>query len=367
MFLDSWWNWSPLSWYMTGPLLAAFAIFAMGISDEIFHRWRQRRAQRLGEWHMVEKLVEERALSEREARFLRVFLKNHSSKRPLLAVTDRERFNACVERDMTDSALMLDVASLREHGEMLRAIRKAFSLDFFPIGQPIYSTRELCPPQSVWLAELDSTVDRWVRASTVSVDEAFLYVQPLDVPQGFRPRPGLALQARLWREEDARYLFTTAIAEIENTPFCWLLPHAHDLKRVQARAHFRVPMDRQTLVGLVPAPPAGIPVDTSKRVPVAEISGRLTSLSAGGFAVEVEQPVSNMVHIRVPIDVRDGGPVFAVTGRIVGISEESGRRYLLRASFVDLAEKHRERIAHFVFESQKRHPKPRAAAPERTE
>jgi len=352
---------------MTGPLMAVFAIFAVGICDELFHRWRQRRIQRATQWRAVERLIEEKALPEREARFLRAFLKNYAAKQPLPAVTEREPFNACVERDMTDAAALLDEAALREHGELLRSIRSALMLDYFPIGQPIHSTRELTPPQQIFVAPANETGDRWARVRIAAVDEAFLYAHPLELPHGFLPRTGLRLQARLWREEDARYLFTSEIAEIEERPARWIVPHAHDLRRVQARAHFRVRLARDTWVGLVPAPPRSGAADLSRRAPVAEISARLTSLSAGGFAVLVDQPVSEMVHLRIPIDVEDGGEIFEGTGRIVGASPAGGQTYLVRATFVDLDEKQRERIAHFVFVRQKKPQTWGGDHPERTE
>lgn len=352
---------------MTGPLLAVFAIFAVGISDELLHRWRQRRSQQAAEWHAVERLIEEKAFPEREARFLRVFLQNYAEKRPLPAVTDREQFNVCVERDMANASAVLGHAALREHGEILRFIRSALRLDYFPIGQPIYSTRELTPPQQLWLAKSEETADRWVRASIAAVDEAFLYVHPLELPHGFRPATGLRLQARLWREEDARYLFSSEIAEIEERPSRWILPHAHDLRRVQARAHFRVQLARDIRLGFVPAPPPGGAAGLSQRPAVAQVAARLTNLSAGGFAVVVDQPVSEMVHLRIPVDLKDDGAFFEGTGRIVGISPLDGRSYLVRAAFVDLDEKHRERIAHFVFERQKMRQTWRLDRPKKTE
>ncbi len=350
-FFEGLWSWLPSSRLIWGTVLAACALVLVAVSDELLHRRRKRRQALASAWQAVEQLIESKSMPERESRFLRVFLKNYAPAAPYRAITERALFNACVELDIADTARLRNPETLREHGTVLRAIRRALGLDFCPIGQPIHSTRELSRGQPLWVSPAGKQDGPWARASITGIDEAFLQVRPSERKRGLEAKAGLMLQCRLWREEDARYLFTSTIDSIEGAPEVWKMRHSGGLKRVQARSHYRIRLDRDIVAGLVPAPLPGSDADIAQRKPVAEIPARLLSLSAGGFALMVQQPVSDMVLVRISIGIGAGRPVEG-TGRVVGVSPVDNG-YLVRTSFTELDVSSRERIARFVFQQQK--------------
>jgi len=84
---------------------------------------------------------------------------------------------------------------------------------------------------------------------------------------------------------------------------------------------------------------------------VTRMRGRITSLSAGGCAVVLKQPVARQVMLRLGIEM-PGGKTLETEADIVASSAISGGRYLLRLQFVGLSDEERDLIARYVLQKQ---------------
>jgi hypothetical protein len=87
--------------------------------------------------------------------------------------------------------------------------------------------------------------------------------------------------------------------------------------------------------------------DLTSRPSVTKIRGRITNLSAGGFAAVVHQPVSKQVYLRTTLDLEESEPL-TVVSKIVAVLDMPAGRHLLRTQFVGLAPDDREKIVKHV-------------------
>jgi c-di-GMP-binding flagellar brake protein YcgR len=95
-------------------------------------------------------------------------------------------------------------------------------------------------------------------------------------------------------------------------------------------------------------PPPGGDVDKLPKQPVtARLRGRITSLSAGGFAMVLQQPVPAFVFLRVHLELRDTPPL-DIDAKIVGTTLLGGGRTLVRGSFVHINDEDRDKLVRFV-------------------
>jgi c-di-GMP-binding flagellar brake protein YcgR len=155
----------------------------------------------------------------------------------------------------------------------------------------------------------------------------------------------------MWREDDAVYRWQARLDRIEEKPPGWAFDHAHGLEREQKREHFRVRFDETIDIELVPAP-ADDNFEGVDAVPsVARLRGRVTSLSGGGVAVEVNQALPRQVCLRMTLPLRRIGEARA-EARVVGSTLLNGGRMAVRAEFVHLEEGAEDRIAKYVLERQ---------------
>ncbi len=328
------------------------ALLGGAILIEVLRRRRERRLRLDAEWRTVQKIAKEKDLGKKERALLDAFLTQSSADAPLRAITLRQSFDQCVEREIQALAALKDGPRLDEHGAVLRDIRIKLGLDYIPFGQRIHSTRELYRAQPLWAATSGETAPNWERMSVVAVDEAHFYLVPHN-PKDHPPfRPGQELRCRMWREEDARYVYNATVERVEDDPATWVMAHTNDLQRMQSRAHFRIRYEAPANVGILNAPRDGDLSDVDKREVVTRLRGQFTSLSGGGFAVVVPQPVPKQILLRTTIDLGAGGEPLEVTGRLVGAVSLSSGRYLVRAAFAAMSDATREQISHYVFQQQ---------------
>ncbi len=332
-------------------LLGLFITVAVVI--EIIRRAADRRKRLRTEWASIQEIAKERQLSDDEWRFLRSFIHRHSSHEPLRAVTVRQHFDECVDAEM--HVLEHHPNEYEKTAVVLRDIRERLVLDYVPVGQRIHSTRELHSGQSIWLAPDSDMVRNWTHGNVVSVDEGhFVVTLQSAAKNSFNPAPGELVRCRLWREEDARYVFSTRLDRVEREPWLWILHHTSALERMQSRAFYRVRHDQSTSVGILDAPLDENVEDVSGRHIVTKFRGRLTSLSAGGFALVVPQAIPKQVLLRVVLEIPDVQPL-EVDARVIAASPISGGRYLVRGAYLGVSEEVRDIIARYVLRRQQMH------------
>ncbi|MBI2433096.1 MAG: PilZ domain-containing protein [Candidatus Hydrogenedentes bacterium] len=329
-------------------------LVAIALGLEWFRRRRDRKLRLDAEWRVARQIAEERELSGPEWKLLEGAIRRYQSESPHRAVTMRQYFDQIVDRDLEAVEQLRDPAVLEQRGVLLRDIRNRLGLAYIPLGQRIKSTRELYLDQVMWAGQ-DKDTSEWHRMKITNIDEAHFHAAPTGAQRTPPFKPGDTIIFRLWREEDARYEFQARLLRIEAEPHTYIFRHTRDLTRLQAREHFRVSFDQPVNVGIVNAPLNGDMHDVEKRQIVTRLRGRVTSLSAGGLAVLVQQPVPRQVLLRIPLDLDNGKPPLELTARLVDTHSLAGGQFLLRGAFVNLGEDDEEQITHFVFRKQQHH------------
>lgn len=331
----------------------AIGLIGLAVSADIYRRSKIRQARLRQQWRAVHDILRDRNITGDEAARLEHMLKRHTAREPLKAVTTREGFGELIQREMRVRAKD-DPHNFEQLGIRLRAIRTELGLDYVPAGQSLYSTRELHDGQWMSIAPLDDGQQpRWTRVMIQHVNEAFFYVDMRDSPASTAPNfePGQPIRCRLWREEDARYLFETTVAAYDAPPPTWRLHHTDELSRTQNRAHFRVRHNQAVVAGVLNAPRDKDNTDLKNRAVVTRIPGRITSLSAGGCAIVFKQAVARHVLLRVPLEIAGKQPL-DVELEIVATASISGGRYLVRGKFLGLSDETHDRIARYVHYKQ---------------
>lgn len=343
----------PATLAILGALLAALIVG--GIAFVIVRRIRINRAQRHRQSRAIENMLKEHGFDPNTAETIREFLRRNAPNDAVTALTTREGFENCVESEMNALIKTGDQKLIEKAGSVLRLVRSELGLEHVPTGQRIISTRELHHSQWVDLASADGATPTWSRCMIEDVDEAFMFVT-------FRgesdPRPpkfsaGDAVRCRLWRDEDARYFFRTVVAVDESPPPSWRLLHTHAMDRQQERAHYRLRHEQDVMIGVMPLPADGGVIPPGAR-PATRMRGRVTSLSAGGCALVVNQPVSKQVILRVPFEIPGRDTPLEADVSIITTTTISGGRVLVRGSFVSLDATTRDQIAKYVLRRQQR-------------
>ena len=334
-------------------ILVGLAFLLLAVLIELLRRGRERRRQLDWEWRAVAQLVQERGFSEEERAFLRVFLQNHAPKSPHHAVTEQHRFNQCVDADMQAISLLGDQKALEERGSLLRDIRCRLGLDQVPLGLRIQGTRELFRGQPIFVQLEDGEDKMWTRAVVVKVTEAVFHLASHTSNTFPRVKKGARIRCRMWREEDARYLFTVTLIRAEADPETWVIQHTTQLERKQSRAHFRIHYEQDANVEVFNASrdSEGQQVDTNERI--TQFQAHITSLSGGGIAMITPQAVPRQVVLRLTLTLGPDEEMWeTVMGVVVGSQELPREKWLLRIAFTGIDEEMRERISQYVFRQQ---------------
>lgn len=336
-------------------LVAALFLGLLGAGVWVDSRRRKQKTRRRvhSEIESMMEIIRERNFSEEEIKILVGLVKHRAPLHPLRAITTRHEYDRCVDEEMALLEKKNDPGEFERIGLLLRDIRGILSLDYIPFGQRIHSTREIHTGQFVSVAKADEATPKWMRMIVDEVDEAYFTLAPRAKAGDSFPviGEGDMLRCRMWRDDDARYVFTTEIISAESGPLSWRATHTRDLKRVQARSHFRIRHDQTSTIAILNGSVDGNMENVSNRHAVTKMRGRITSISAGGCALVIQQPVSKQVLLRISLDLPGGDPV-PLEARIVATAPISGGRHLVRASFVGLDDTRRDRVAKYVLHRQ---------------
>ncbi len=329
-------------------------LIIIGFSVERFRQRKRIAKQREAEWNTVERIIRDKELTPEEQKALRTLIQQYSPLEPLQAVTVRQHFDECVQKMMSDLAASKDRQAYAETGALLRDVRVALALDYVPFGQRIQSTRELSGGQLIALALASDTTPRWHAGRVDTLDEAYLYITLDDVNARSLNefQPGTEVRARLWREDDARYVFTIVCAGSRAEPPALTFLHSTKLDRLQSRHDYRIRHEQTTSIGVISKPlEEQDPERLAERPLVTKLRGRITNLSAGGCALVVQQPVPVQVLLRIVIELDDLEP-FDVFARVVSTSPISGGRSFVRVSFMSIDDETRDKIARYIIRRQ---------------
>lgn len=337
-------------------LLAAVVIVTLLGSAILIEVLRQRRRRKMivsAEWRQVDEILREKKLSAEQRAQLTELIQRWTPRHPLRTATLRSEFDHCIRQEMARLERAGGADAKDAAGHTLRDIRQALGLDYIPIGQPIHSTRELYEGQQLWMAPDVSGAPRWFQATVSAVDEARFFVTPRGGSAGPAGAlsPGNALRCRMWREEDARYVFTVRLQGFDENPLTLHFRHANDMKRLQSRAHFRVHHAQATSVGVFRLAVNDDLRNLNQRPIDLRLRGQISNISEGGLALILQRPLPVDNALRITIELPGDKP-FTAFARIVATHDMPGGRYLIRCAFIGLSDEHRARIGHFVMHRQ---------------
>ncbi len=322
------------------------------ISLEMLRQSIAQRRRIRGFWRSAEDIAKDKDLSDREWRELRTLIRHRAPKDPLRIIAERFPFDTAIGEELGELLRQGKKERYKELGVILRDVRGRLAHDYIPLGQRIHSTRELFNNQRIWIADAAESPLNWVEMKTLAVDEAFLTLGRADgSTESPALRPGTVVHSRMWRDDDARYLFDLkcdgAHPDLPGLNFL----HDSGLERVQARQYFRVRHDQTADLGVINQPVDGATddeeMDLLSRKVVTKIRGRITNVSAGGFAAVVHQPVSKQVFLKATLDLEESEPL-TVIAKIIAIIDMAAGRHLLRTQFVGLGSDDREKVAKHV-------------------
>ena len=165
---------------------------------------------------------------------------------------------------------------------------------------------------------------------------------------------GERFRMRLWRADDARYEFTAPIVALEKEPPALVFSHVFATRRIQNRAHFRVPFHRAAHIDFYSVPEHEEQAALAwiyAHEPLISLHGTFTNLSAGGFAAVMPQAPPPKAYARVRLALDDA--VLDMAARVVGTVPLSDRRCLIRVAFHELTEEQEEAVSQYVFRRQR--------------
>jgi c-di-GMP-binding flagellar brake protein YcgR len=339
----------PSTTTITLIVLSFVGLFGVAVFAELWRQRAGRRATIAAEWRSIRQIAAEKGLNERELGFLRKLIRRWAPEEPLRAATVRLQFENCVNAEMERLAGEGDAKVFEATGITLRDIRQQLALDFVPLGQQIHSTRDLLPGQIIEMASADDPKAPLVNFMVELVDEAYLRLRPR-LEDDVKPPSwsvGQGVQCRMWREEDARYLYTLTLDRLTEQPDLWLFQHTADFERRQAREHFRIRHEESINVAVINAPKDGNYENIAQRQPSTHLRGRVTSLSAGGLAVLLNQDVSRQVVLRFDLALPSVEEI-QIHGEIISTHAISGGRYFVRVQFIAHDEEQADHIAKYV-------------------
>jgi len=332
------------------------ALLAVAVVFEFVRQRRVSRSRVRGLWGTVEDIAREKELTDDEHKVLSELLRRWSPEEPHRAATVHEYFDECVEAEMNGVRARGDIKEFERLGVVLRDVRSRLALDMTPIGQRIFSTRQLYSPQEVWFVDAAESPPRWKRGLVQSVNEAYFTVGMAVDVEPPRYTPGRDVRFRLYRDDDARYTYTTQFVRREAEPPGLTFEHTSVLDRIQSREHYRVRHEQSANIGILDGSLDANVTDSASRKIVTRLRGKIVNISAGGIAVVVPQPVPSQVMMRVGVDLpMERTVAFEVDARIVAINPLPAGRYLLRAAFVRVTDEDREAIARYVMHKQQQY------------
>ena len=300
----------------------------------------------------IDEIFEDKKLSDEEKELMHDILHHHAYENPLRAVTTRDGFGECVEKEIERLIREGAPGEFQRTGVKLRDIRVTLGLDYVPIGKPIFSTRELHVGQIMSIEDNNDNAKRKHRMVITNIDEAFLYISPEKrlAPSTFKD--GSTISCDLWRDEDGRYTFDARIVYFGTEQGEWRISHPPGrLQRLQSRKYFRMRFDQNVDVGLLNASIHDDDTFLRQRKAVTQIRGKITSLSAGGCAIVFQQPIAKNVMLRIELEIEDH-PVITAEAKIIAANNISGGRTLVRTRFVNIDDPSRDVISRHLLKKQ---------------
>ena len=327
-------------------------LFMLAVLIELNRRRREKSKRRIASWAAAKQLLLDKNIPTDGIDIFLSLLHKYTSNAPLQVLHHHRQYEEFVDSVMPEQPEAFDFIELDTLGELLRLVRSSLGLDFIPTGQRIYSTRELHPGQHIAMLPLSQEQSGWGTCKISAINDAFFHVvveARVDLGKlSNLKRIGFSL----WREDDARYTFSTSIANFQQSSGELILHHSNDLDRIQSRAHFRIRYRKEINIEVLSVQDSTSFAALISSKVVRECNGEMYSLSAGGISFVIEQQLDpgNMIRIHLPL-LEDANPL-SLEARVVGSSEMGTSRSLIRCAFVGISDNAQETISQFVLQRQ---------------
>lgn len=337
---------------LAGVVLVLLSLFFLLFGNAAIRQFTRNKNRERVQSRAIEDIYEDKKLSNEEIQLMDSILDRHVPDNPLRSITTRDGFGECVRREIDRVNDFGAPGELQKLGVKLRDIRTALNLDYVPIGKPIYSTRELHVGQVISITPKEEGNPKKIRMELRNIDEAYLYVSPEKRGPQLKFVDGTQVECELWRDEDGRYTFNSRIVYYGTEHAEWRLIHnTAKMTRTQDREHFRMTFEQTTTVGILNASKDEDITYLQQRRAVAQLRGKITSLSAGGCAIVFQQPIAKNVLLRIEVELPDHPPL-SVVAKIVATNNISGGRCLIRTRFLDIADEDRDLISRQLLKRQ---------------
>lgn len=332
----------------TTLVLLVFAVLCIGIiSLFALYLWRKRSRRLQLEARFV-MLGAEKGLNETQILYLIQLAWQKRMKNPQLLLNSPYAFDRIAGSRAGELVDAPDQSELMEIGE----IRSNLGFDRLPTDQPLRTTRQLETGLTIMVwQEADEDFYPWI---LVGRDERQLTIVPLfrqDYDRFLGLEPGELLLARIWREEDTEYRFSSEILEIDSASLVTNLRHAESLERLQQRDFYRLNIQFDIAFILRGATTAADDQEQRQDEFADQvITGHVLNLSAGGLCAIVDQPVPTAYMLQIDSSCTQPFPLAGICCEVMqGTAVDSTDPLLLR--FDQLApERERElvrRIYHY--------------------
>lgn len=326
-------------------LFLALLVLALMFRDRWEHRISKRRRIAAARRTFIA-LARERGLNAEEMRLFAHHFKEEGQEHDPSVLQYNGDFDRFADY-LLKSAPPADIPRLNAG---LSRIRNKLGFRPPPVGLPLSSTRELSPPQTVYLV---FPGDYFLEGRVEEVDEIGLWVcLRAGLPAGPRLQAGVPIQIYFNRAGDARYSDSSRVVKVlsDDEGVHLELEHGSHLRRDQRRRDFRVE-DHRT-IGLWVMDGYLEQAEDPLRLLANRLPERvqLVDISGGGASVIFEQelPINQRLFLNLDPARTYGLPI--VQGTTIRVQPRGkSRRWGMSVRFEDLRPSERQKLVRYVF------------------
>lgn len=298
----------------------------------ILYYWLRKRRHQRQVWDSFMEHADERGLNQEQSLLLAHIARQHQMKHPLLLLSSIKSFDHHLGRYLQSQGLQ---GHARKTAAELGALRRVLGFDQPSARQPLFSTRQVAPGQTLMVWPEQGRAEGFCPCVVVKRDEASITLVPLlrqDETHFAGMEAGERVKVRLWGPDHIEYRFRSETLPGNPESLLFSLSHAERLERIQERDFFRLPVHFEVTLN-----PAG------KGAPLLATA---VDLSGGGMAVLADKALSPNQVLTVE-QVSGDFPLVGLRCQVIKQSElPQGHRISLE--FLDLSPRQQEEIVQSI-------------------
>lgn len=336
-------------WLDTIVLLLLAALVLIPLLSYLFGKIRSRR-QTLATFMDN---AAECGLSEKQSQLLLHIARQDRMKQPLLLLSSLKSFDRHVGRHAARLNQQKNAAA-KKTIEEISLIRQALHFDNTPLGQPMQTTRELEPGQTLMVWPVKGGPKGFSQCVIVHRDDHAITAVPLireDESHLCALQAGDKIKVRFWRAEDTEYRFRTEILETVAAVTSITIKHAEHLERVQKRDFFRLHTNFDLALYRNGETIEESLVEEDRELP-APIRVRVVDISGGGLAVLSREELPEDTTLKVDPDCAHTFPLANMHCLVIKQSRDNKGGYRANLEFIDPPTKQQNEIVRRIYQQQ---------------